>query len=102
MKVTLTDLLLTMFAQALKSNPELNATWDGRNVSSRSSVDLGLAVATLKGVIAPVIRNLGYLDLRGLVARRTELVDKAQAGPALPGGSRGWGSDVEQLGHVPG
>jgi pyruvate dehydrogenase E2 component (dihydrolipoamide acetyltransferase) len=80
MKVTLTDLLLTMFAQALKSNPELNATWDGRNVSSRSSVDLGLAVATLKGVIAPVIRNLGYLDLRGLVARRTELVDKARAG----------------------
>ena len=59
MKVTLTDLLLMIFAQALKSNPGLNATWERNSVLNRSSVDLGLAVATPKGVVAPVIRNLG-------------------------------------------
>ncbi|MGA9799858.1 MAG: dihydrolipoamide acetyltransferase family protein [Terriglobales bacterium] len=80
MKITLTDLLLMLFAQAFKSNPELNATWEGNTVSSRSSVDLGLAVATPKGVVAPVIRNLGSVDLRTLVTRRTELVEKARAG----------------------
>jgi pyruvate dehydrogenase E2 component (dihydrolipoamide acetyltransferase) len=80
MKVTITDLLLMLFAQAFKSKPELNATWEGNNVSSRSSVDLGLAVATPKGVVAPVIRNLGSVDLRTLVTRRTELVEKARAG----------------------
>jgi pyruvate dehydrogenase E2 component (dihydrolipoamide acetyltransferase) len=80
MKVTLTDLLLMIFAQALKSNPGLNATWERNSVSNRSSVDLGLAVATPKGVVAPVIRNLGSFDLRALVTRRAELVDKARAG----------------------
>jgi pyruvate dehydrogenase E2 component (dihydrolipoamide acetyltransferase) len=80
LKVTITDLLLMIFAHAFKSNPELNATWEGNNVSSRSSVDLGLAVATPKGVVAPVIRNLGSVDLRALVTRRTELVEKARAG----------------------
>jgi pyruvate dehydrogenase E2 component (dihydrolipoamide acetyltransferase) len=80
MKVTITDLLLMLFAQAFKSNPELNATWEGNNVSNRSSVDLGLAVATPKGVVAPVIRNLGSVDLRTLITRRTELVEKARAG----------------------
>ncbi len=79
-KLTITDLLLTVFAQTLKSNPELNATWEGNAVSNRASVDLGLAVATPKGVVAPVLRNLGSTDLRALVARRIELVEKARAG----------------------
>jgi pyruvate dehydrogenase E2 component (dihydrolipoamide acetyltransferase) len=79
-KVTLTDLLLTVFAQTFKSNPELNATWEERAISTRTSVDIGLAVATPKGVVAPVIRNLGSMDLQTLVARRLELVEKARAG----------------------
>jgi pyruvate dehydrogenase E2 component (dihydrolipoamide acetyltransferase) len=41
---------------------------------------LGLAVATPKGVIAPVIRNLESLDLQALVARRIDVVQKARAG----------------------
>ena len=79
-KLTITDLLLTVFAQTLKSNPELNATWEGNAVSNRTSVDLGLAVATAKGVVAPVFRNLGSIDLRTLVACRIETVEKARAG----------------------
>jgi pyruvate dehydrogenase E2 component (dihydrolipoamide acetyltransferase) len=79
-KLTVTDLLLTVFAQTLKSVPELNAIWEGNAVSNRISVDLGLAVATPKGVVAPVIRNLGSTDLRALVVRRMELVEKARAG----------------------
>jgi pyruvate dehydrogenase E2 component (dihydrolipoamide acetyltransferase) len=79
-KLTITDLLLTVFAQTLKSNPELNAVWEGKAISSRSSVDLGLAVATPKGVMAPVIRDLGSTNLPALVARRLALVEKARAG----------------------
>jgi pyruvate dehydrogenase E2 component (dihydrolipoamide acetyltransferase) len=79
-KLTITDLLLTVFAQTLKGNSELNATWEGNAVSRRTSVDLGLAVATPKGVVAPVIRNLGSTNLQALVARRIELVEKARAG----------------------
>jgi pyruvate dehydrogenase E2 component (dihydrolipoamide acetyltransferase) len=79
-KVTISDLLLAVFSQALKSNPQLNATWEENGVRPRTAIDLGLAVATPKGVIAPVIRNLGSIDLQSLVARRIELVEKARAG----------------------
>jgi len=79
-KVTITDLLLTIFAQTLKSNPELNVVWERQTVSNRTAVDLGLAVATSKGVVAPVFRNLGTVDLPALVARRIDLVEKARAG----------------------
>lgn len=80
LKVTISDLLLAIFAHALKNNPQLNATWEEKAVRNRNAVDVGLAVATPKGVIAPVIRNLGSIDLQALVARRIEVVEKARAG----------------------
>ncbi len=79
-KLTLTDLLLAVFARALKSSPELNAVWEGKTVRSLTSVDIGLAVATPKGVIAPVLRKLDAIELRSLVTRRIELVEKARSG----------------------
>jgi pyruvate dehydrogenase E2 component (dihydrolipoamide acetyltransferase) len=97
-KLTITDLLLTVFAQTLKSNPELNATWEGNTVSNRTSVDIGLAVATAKGVVAPVIRNLGSIDLRALVAHRIELVEKARAGRLSLADLEGGGGTLSNLG----
>jgi pyruvate dehydrogenase E2 component (dihydrolipoamide acetyltransferase) len=79
-RITITDLLLNAFARALKSNPELNATWQENEIRNRASVELGLAVATAKGVVAPVIRNADADDLRALAARRAVLVEKARAG----------------------
>jgi pyruvate dehydrogenase E2 component (dihydrolipoamide acetyltransferase) len=79
-RITITDLLLTIFAKTLKSNPDLNAVWDKQSVSTRTAVDLGLAVATSKGVVAPVLRNLDSADLTALVTRRIDLVEKARAG----------------------
>jgi pyruvate dehydrogenase E2 component (dihydrolipoamide acetyltransferase) len=79
-KVTITDLLLTIFAETFKSNPDLNAVWEKQSASPRTAVDLGLAVATPKGVVAPVLRNLGSGDLAALVTRRIDLVEKARAG----------------------
>ena len=79
-KVTITDILLTIFAETLKSNPDLNAVWEKQSVSPRTGIDLGLAVATSKGVVAPVLRNLGEADLSALVTRRIDLVERARAG----------------------
>jgi len=79
-KLTVTDLLLAAFARALKSSPEVNSTWDNDKLRAHTSVDLGLAVATPRGVIAPVLRNLESTDLRSLVKRRSELVEKSRSG----------------------
>jgi pyruvate dehydrogenase E2 component (dihydrolipoamide acetyltransferase) len=97
-KLTITDLLLMVFAQTLKSNPELNATWEENTVSNRTSVDIGLAVATSKGVVAPVLRDLDSIDLRTLVARRTQLVDKARTGRLSLADLEGGGSTLSNLG----
>ena len=79
-QLTITDLLLMAFARALKRSPELNATWENNTVRNHTSVEIGLAVATAKGVLAPVLRHLEAIDLPTLINRRTELVEKARVG----------------------
>lgn len=79
-KLTVTDLLLAVFARALKNSPEINSTWENSKIRAHASVDLGLAVATSRGVIAPVLRNLEATDLKALAQRRSELVEKARSG----------------------
>jgi pyruvate dehydrogenase E2 component (dihydrolipoyllysine-residue acetyltransferase) len=79
-KLTITDLLLSVFAQALKNAPELNATWEEKGIRHRTSVEIGLAIATDRGLVAPVIRNVETLDLQTLAAQRSHLVEKARSG----------------------
>jgi pyruvate dehydrogenase E2 component (dihydrolipoamide acetyltransferase) len=79
-QLTITDLLLMAFATALKKSPELNATWGNNTVRKHASVEIGLAVATAKGVLAPVLRHLEAIDLPTLINQRTELVEKARLG----------------------
>jgi len=79
-KLTLTDLLLKALALALREVGEANATWVDGNAQARSTVDLGLAVATDRGVVAPVIRNVDRTNLSNLIVARGAVVDKARRG----------------------
>ena len=97
-KLTITDLLLSIFARVLKSSPEVNATWEADGVRANSSVDIGLAVATAKGVVAPVIRNVDTIDLPALAVRRVELVEKARLGRLSLGDLEGGGATLSNLG----
>lgn len=67
-RVTATDLMLRAFAHALY---EESASRNG---------SIGLAVATARGVVIPVIADVGTLPLGDLVAARHDAVARARAG----------------------
>ena len=80
-KVTITDLLASALAQALREVPELNGTRGPDGIVGLSApVHLSLAVATRDGVVAPVIRDAGSLTIEQLAAERDRLVAAARAG----------------------
>jgi pyruvate dehydrogenase E2 component (dihydrolipoamide acetyltransferase) len=79
-KLTITDLLLMIFADVLKRSPELCATWENNEPRNQSSIDIGLAVATPEGVVAPVLRKVDAFGLPYLVSKRHELAEKARNG----------------------
>ncbi len=76
-KLTYTDLLFRALALSLAAMPAMNAVWEGE-VRRRNQVILGLAVATDRGVVAPVLSEVDRLPLPQLVTRRAALMDRAR------------------------
>ena len=78
--VTLTDVILADCAATLAGHPGLNAHWQDDGVVEYDAVNLGLAVASPKGLTVPVIHGAEGLDLGQIAERRKALVEKVRAG----------------------
>jgi pyruvate dehydrogenase E2 component (dihydrolipoamide acetyltransferase) len=89
-KITITDLLLSIFADSLKHNRDLCTTWENNAPKENPSIDVGLAVATPEGVVAPILRKVDTFDISHIAAMRNEIAEKARQGrlslPELEGG----------------
>jgi pyruvate dehydrogenase E2 component (dihydrolipoamide acetyltransferase) len=77
-KLTYTDLLFRALALSLADTPAMNAVWEAEEVRPRSQIVLGLAVATDRGVVAPVLSGVEKIPLVKLVTGRAELAEKAR------------------------
>jgi pyruvate dehydrogenase E2 component (dihydrolipoamide acetyltransferase) len=90
-RLTISDLLVKITAQALRECPEVNAVWEDGHIRDLKTIDIGLAVATGRGLMVPVLRQADVLSLSDLAALRKRLVDGARAGKLgledLEGGS---------------
>ncbi|MDR2739573.1 MAG: 2-oxo acid dehydrogenase subunit E2, partial [Treponema sp.] len=79
-KITVNDFILIAVAKALETNPRLNSVLDGNELIYKGSINLGMAVATERGLLVPVIRNARALSLRQLSARAADLAGRAREG----------------------
>jgi pyruvate dehydrogenase E2 component (dihydrolipoamide acetyltransferase) len=77
------DLLMQAIAEMLVRFPDLAAAYvdsEAPALRRRDTVDIGLAVATDRGLLVPVIRCIHERTLREIAADRKRLVDAARAG----------------------
>lgn len=77
-KVTVNDLLSMAVVKMLKKHPLANATFDGKTISSHSSVHLSVAVAAEAGLMVPVVRNADRMSLVQLHNATKDLADRAR------------------------
>lgn len=82
--LTYTDFLIRLSAMALGEHPRANASWQAGQVRLSPSVNIGVAVATDRGLIVPVLRGVERLALTDIARQRAEMVAKAKAGKILP------------------
>jgi len=81
---------LPFFAQAaveaLKIHPRLNAVIDTEagQVTYHDTEHLGIAVDTERGLMVPVIRNAGDLNIGGLARKIADLAARTRAGQVSP------------------
>ena len=71
---------------ALADHPTLNSRWDGANqeIVEYGYVNLGIAVATPRGLIVPNIPDADLLNLSELTTAIAELAETARAGTTAP------------------
>ena len=74
---------------AARRTPEINAAFvdgdgAGDHIVLKRQVNLGIAAATPRGLIVPVIHDADALDLAGLASALQELTETARAGHTSP------------------
>ena len=77
--MTVTDVLTKLSAIALLRHRELNAQFADDELRIFPSANIGLAVATDRGLIVPVIREVERKSLVQLAVERGELVERTRA-----------------------
>ncbi|MCX7788231.1 MAG: 2-oxo acid dehydrogenase subunit E2 [Spirochaetes bacterium] len=78
--ITINDLILFVVAKTLPRFPELNAYWLKDTIQRFSTVHLGVAVDTPKGLLVPVIRNAQTLSLAALSREAKRLAQACMEG----------------------
>ena len=77
-KITYTDLIAKLVIEAIKENKLVNAAFEGDEIVIYPYINLGIAVATEKGLIVPVIKNVEKLAIFDISEKIGELSEKAR------------------------
>jgi pyruvate dehydrogenase E2 component (dihydrolipoamide acetyltransferase) len=77
--LTYSHFILYAIVQALKEHPLVNASIEGDNIVIKKDIHLGCAVAVPgNGLVVPVIKNAGDLNLTGIARQLDILANKAK------------------------
>ncbi len=79
-RVSVTDLLVKLCAEALRRHPRVNASWREGKILPGAGVNVGVAVATDDGLVVPVVHEADTLPLAAISARVREAAEAARAG----------------------
>ena len=85
---------------ALQRTPELNSAWDeaAQEIVLKSSVNLGIAAATPRGLVVPNIKNAGALGLAELARTIQDAVGTAREGKTQPAQMSGGSFTITNIG----
>jgi pyruvate dehydrogenase E2 component (dihydrolipoamide acetyltransferase) len=79
-RVSLNDLVVKAVAAAHVAVPEMNVIWTPDAVRTSSTVDVAVAVATDRGLVTPVVRDVAALSVSAVAARVQDLAARARGG----------------------
>ena len=83
-KLTFLPFFVAAATEALKAHPKLNATIDGKQVTYHDVEHIGIAVDTPRGLLVPVVKNAGDLNIPGLARRINDLAARTRASKVDP------------------
>jgi pyruvate dehydrogenase E2 component (dihydrolipoamide acetyltransferase) len=97
-KPTISDLLTKVCAAALMRHRAVNAHFAGDSVRLFPSADIGIAIATERGLVVPVIRGCERRSISEIAAARADLVERARSGKLQQADLEGGTFTISNLG----
>ncbi len=95
---TVTDVLTKVCAVALMRHRDVNALYAGDAVELHPSANVGIAVATERGLLVPVIPGCEALTVAQIAAARADLVGRAREGKLQAADLEGGTFTISNLG----
>ncbi len=75
-----TDLFVRLAAIALQNHPRLNSRWENNQILEMKEINIGIAIDTEAGLMAPVVRDVARLTLKEIAGQTHDLIDRARQG----------------------
>ena len=97
-KISFNDLIVKATARALGEFPRLNCLEQGGSFHYASQIDIGIAVASDKGLVVPVIRGAADKSVEEIAQDGVRLVDAARHGKLSPDDMMGGTFTISNLG----
>jgi pyruvate dehydrogenase E2 component (dihydrolipoamide acetyltransferase) len=79
-RITVNDLIVAAVARAHARLPEMNVVWTPDAVRRFAAVDVGIAVATDRGLVTPVLRGVEGRTVSSIARGAADLTERARAG----------------------
>lgn len=99
-KISINDVIIKVAAAALIQHPQINASFQDRNVRYYERADIGVAVAIEDGLITPVVRSADQKSLSQIAGEVRELAERARSRKLLPEEYTGATFSISNLGML--
>ncbi len=97
-RITVTDLLTKLCAQALMRHPDMNVQFTEEALLAFPSANVGIAVAAPQGLVVPVVGAAERLTIAQIAAVRADLVSRAREAKLRPEDLDGGTFTISNLG----
>jgi pyruvate dehydrogenase E2 component (dihydrolipoamide acetyltransferase) len=100
LKISINDVIIKVAAAALIQHPQVNASFQDRNVRYYERADIGVAVAIEDGLITPVVRSADQKSLSQIAGEVRELAERARSRKLMPEEYTGATFSISNLGML--
>ena len=83
-KLTFMPFFTLAAAEALRAHPKINSSVDGESIVYHPSENISFAVDTERGLLTPVIRDAGSLNLVQIAQQISDLADRTRSNQLKP------------------
>lgn len=83
-RLTLNHFVVLAVARALRSLPQANRVWTNDGILAFGRIDVGVAVSTARGLLAPAVCDVGDASIAELARRLDAVTSRARADTLLP------------------